>query len=440
MAIKSISALTAKLSAVLSPALQLAIPVVPVNLSSAISSLMSSVTLPKSSTISLSELSTSLPKIMDMLSSLSTQSNTGGTGAALNSMMQTLQPLLQSLNSSTSSAQKADLLQSLPTVVNSMQTLVSSFSAQKDVPTNISSALTAIKPLLSILAAADSNTDVSKLMSTLNQVLEIAQPMIQNISSGHADLGTLAQSAAQALMPLLSSIDTGNSNIDMAKLQLALPAVVGSITTLVTTLTQANQGNIPETISGVIKGINPLLKVLENSGSLDNSQADTVHKVYDVLNSVKTILDFVNEPSLLTLSSDLNHVIDSLKPVIAMMDQKGDLTALLDHIEIPDLSSLLADAHKPELISDSIQNALQSISNPSTQELPNISELLQNLNINTGAISLSEINPQAVADSSTAASPTSSTDTATDVSTAQNLNTLPAAAMHLDLDQSLLYV
>ncbi|OTG91818.1 hypothetical protein [Acinetobacter sp. ANC 3813] len=440
MAIKSISSLTAKLNAVLNPALQLAIPVVPLNLSSAISSLISSVTLPKNSTINLSGLSTSLPKIMDMLSSLSAQSNAGGTATALNSIMQTLQPLLQSLNSSTSSAQKADLLQSLPTVVNSMQTLVSSFTAQKDIPINISSALTAIKPLLSILSSADSNSDVTKLISTLNQVLEIAQPMIQNISSGHADLGTLAQSAAQALMPLLTSINTGNSNIDMAKLQLALPAVVGSITTLVTALTQANQGNIPETISAVIKGINPLLKVLENSGSLDSSQADTVHKVYDVLNSVKTILDFVNEPSLLTLSSDLNHVIDSLKPVIAMMDQKGDLSALLDHIEIPDLSGLLADAHKPELISDSIQNALQSISNPSTQELPNISELLQNLNINTGAISLSQINHQAVADTSTAVSTTSGTDTATGASTTQNINTLPAAAMHLDLDQSLLYV
>lgn len=74
------------------------------------------------------------------------------------------------------------------------------------------------------------------------------------------------------------------------------------------------------------------------------------------------------------------------------------------------------------------------------QEVPNISKLLQNLNINTGAISLSQINPQAVADTSTAASPTSGTDTATDVSTAQNINTLPAATMHLDLDQSLLYV
>ena len=106
----------------------------------------------------------------------------------------------------------------------------------------------------------------------------------------------------------------------------------------------------------------------------------------------------MNEPSLLTLSSDLNHVIDSLKPVIAMMDQKGDLSALLDHIEIPYLSGLLADAHQPKPFSDRIQNALQNISNASTQELPNISELLQNLNINTGAISLNQINPHTVVD------------------------------------------
>ncbi len=45
----------------------------------------------------------------------------------------------------------------------------------------------------------------------------------------------------------------------MEQLSHALPTVIGSVTNRVTAISSANQGNIPETISGVIKGLNPLL-------------------------------------------------------------------------------------------------------------------------------------------------------------------------------------
>ena len=159
-----------------------------------------------------------------------------------------------------------------------------------------------------------------------------------------------------------------------------LPAVVG-------TLTNASEGNIPKTIPGVSKGITPLIKLLADSGSLDTDQVTTVNTVYNLLNSVKTIIDFTSNPSLLTLSTDLNNIIDSLKPVIAVLDQKGDFSNLLDGVHIPDLGELLGSLSKPSTDQSHDSNG------STTTTLPNLSDLLSNAS-GLGHIDLSAIAPE----------------------------------------------
>ena len=348
MAIKSLSALTSKISSVLSPNLQAS------NLGNLFGNSSSSLTnginqvinqlTNNSGSVNLTGLSTSLPKVADLISSLGKGSNLNNLNiGSLSKLTESLQPLLQAF-SANSQVSNTQLLQNLPTIVNSMQGLINSFNGQNNVPEDISNAIHALQPLLATLAQASSSTDLSQIISTLNQVLIIAQPLIQvlgSISSSNIDLGDVAQGLTQALMPLLATIDTGNSAIDMAKLTQVLPTVVGSITTLVSTLTAADKGNIPETISGVIKGLNPLLKILAESGALDSDQAEIVNTIYDVLHSVKTILDVVNNPSLLTLSHDINSIIDSLKPIIALIDEQGKFSDLLDQVHFPEIGDLL---------------------------------------------------------------------------------------------------
>ncbi|RFS29237.1 hypothetical protein DYI81_12720 [Acinetobacter sp. SWAC5] len=390
MAIKLISLLSTKISPVLSSNTQLSsIQNSLSTIINPISSIISSIT-NKPMTIDLSSLSSSLPKLMSLMTNLSssTAKPTLNTDT-INTLMQTLQPLLQSTNG-TSSINQSQLLQSLPTVVTSITTLINSLNKQANVSDSVSSAITAVKPLLTILAGASSNTDVSQIVSTLSKIIDIAQPIIQvagSATSGNLDFGDIAKGATQALMPLLASIDTGNSKIDMALLQKALPSVIGSVTTLVGTLTKANEGNIPETISGVIKGISPLLKLLADSGSLDTDQVTTVNTVYNLLNSLKAIIDFTNNPSLLTLSSDLNNIIDSLKPVIAVLDQKGDFSNLLDSVHIPDLGDLLSNLSKPSTDQSHDSNS------STTTSLPNLSYLLSNAS-GLGHIDLGSIAPE----------------------------------------------
>ncbi|RLL33166.1 hypothetical protein D9K80_13225 [Acinetobacter cumulans] len=390
MAIKLISLLSTKISPVLSSNTQLSsIQNSLSTIINPISSIISSIT-NKPMTIDLSSLSSSLPKLMSLMTNLSssTAKPTLNTDT-INTLMQTLQPLLQSTNG-TSSINQSQLLQSLPTVVTSITTLINSLNKQANVSDSVSSAITADKPLLTILAGASSNTDVSQIVSTLSKIIDIAQPIIQvagSATSGNLDFGDIAKGATQALMPLLASIDTGNSKIDMALLQKALPSVIGSVTTLVGTLTKANEGNIPETISGVIKGISPLLKLLADSGSLDTDQVTTVNTVYNLLNSLKAIIDFTNNPSLLTLSSDLNNIIDSLKPVIAVLDQKGDFSNLLDSVHIPDLGDLLSNLSKPSTDQSHDSNS------STTTSLPNLSDLLSNAS-GLGHIDLGSIAPE----------------------------------------------
>ena len=390
MAIKLISLLSTKISPVLSSNTQLSsIQNSLSTIINPISSIISSIT-NKPMTIDLSSLSSSLPKLMSLMTNLSssTAKPTLNTDT-INTLMQTLQPLLQSTNG-TSSINQSQLLQSLPTVVTSITTLINSLNKQANVSDSVSSAITAVKPLLTILAGASSNTDVSQIVSTLSKIIDIAQPIIQvagSATSGNLDFGDIAKGATQALMPLLASIDTGNSKIDMALLQKALPSVIGSVTTLVGTLTKANEGNIPETISGVIKGISPLLKLLADSGSLDTDQVTTVNTVYNLLNSLKAIIDFTNNPSLLTLSSDLNNIIDSLKPVIAVLDQKGDFSNLLDSVHIPDLGDLLSNLSKPSTDQSHDSNS------STTTSLPNLSDLLSNAS-GLGHIDLGSIAPE----------------------------------------------
>ncbi len=420
MAIKTLSALTAKISTVLSPAaLQTSLGLNSLTSSSsaintiksnaniglgtstitnAFNSLISNITIQKPSAVDLGALTTSLPKLMDMMKSLTSGAGASGNSDTLNSLMQTLQPLLQNLNSG-SGAQQSDLLKSLPQIIDGMQNMLGSINHQGNSADSISSAVTAMKPLLDILSSANSSTDISKITAALGQLFEIAQPILQsagNLTAGKADLGDIAQSAAQTLMPLLGSIDTGSSNIDMAKLQQALPAVAGSLTTLVAALSQANEGNIPETVASVIKGVKPMLKMLENSGSLDANQADTVHKVYDVLNSVQTILDLVNSPSLITLSSDLNNVMNALKPVVAMIDQNGEFSTLLNSTQVPSLNDLLQSASKSAIDTDSMKSAIDQLTHGSSADLPNISDLLHS-GTASGAIDLSQIAPQLTA-------------------------------------------
>lgn len=390
MAIKLISLLSTKISPVLSSNTQLSsIQNSLSTIINPISSIISSIT-NKPMTIDLSSLSSSLPKLMSLMTNLSssTAKPTLNTDT-INTLMQTLQPLLQSTNG-TSSINQSQLLQSLPTVVTSITTLINSLNKQANVSDSVSSAITAVKPLLTILAGASSNTDVSQIVSTLSKIIDIAQPIIQvagSATSGNLDFGDIAKGATQALMPLLASIDTGNSKIDMALLQKALPSVIGSVTTLVGTLTKANEGNIPETISSVIKGISPLLKLLADSGSLDTDQVTTVNTVYNLLNSLKAIIDFTNNPSLLTLSSDLNNIIDSLKPVIAVLDQKGDFSNLLDSVHIPDLGDLLSNLSKPSTDQSHDSNS------STTTSLPNLSDLLSNAS-GLGHIDLGSIAPE----------------------------------------------
>lgn len=429
MAIKLISLLSTKISPVLSSSSQLSnIQNSLSTIINPISSIISSIT-NKPTTIDLSSISSSLPKLMSLMTSLSTSSTKPTLNTdTINTLMQTLQPLLQSTNGS-SSINQNQLLQSLPTVVNSITTLMNSFSKQGNVSDSVTSAITAVKPLLAILAGASSNTDVTQIVSTLNKVLEIAQPIIQiagSTTSGNLDFGDIAKGATQALMPLLASIDTSNSKIDMALLQKALPSVIGSVTTLVSTLTNASEGNIPETISGVIKGINPLLKLLADSGSLDTDQVTTVNTVYNLLSSVKTIIDFTSNPSLLTLSTDLNNIIDSLKPVIAVLDQKGDFSNLLDGVHIPDLGELLGSLNKPS--TDQIHDSNSS----TTITLPNLSDLLSNAS-GLGHIDLSAISPELSATVGKIAGLLTG-------NIPELINTLPMTAPVLDLNTPTAYV
>ena len=341
-----------------------------------------------------SALTKSLPQVISTIQSLT--SNNGLNSDALKTLMTTLQPLLQNLGSNAGSTEMNQLVQSLPTIVNSLQSLLSSTNNQGNLPDNINSAVNAIKPLLAMLGSATGATDSTQIINTLSQVLEYAQPIIQMIgssSSGNIDFGQIAQGATSALLPLLASIDKDNSSIDMEQLSHALPTVIGSVTNLVTAISSANQGNIPETISGVIKGLNPLLDLLAKSDVINTDQAQTVKAIYDVLNSVSTILDVVNNPSLLTLSTDLNQVIDSLKPVIALMDSNGEATQFLDQLTIPNIGDLLGNLAPEKIDFGSFTDQFNQLTENLSDQLPNINDLLENLGSAQGDFDISTIIP-----------------------------------------------
>ena len=341
-----------------------------------------------------SALTKSLPQVISTIQSLT--SNNGLNSDALKTLMTTLQPLLQNLGSNAGSTEMNQLVQSLPTIVNSLQSLLSSTNNQGNLPDNINSAVNAIKPLLAMLGSATGATDSTQIINTLSQVLEYAQPIIQMIgssSSGNIDFGQIAQGATSALLPLLASINKDNSSIDMEQLSHALPTVIGSVTNLVTAISSANQGNIPETISGVIKGLNPLLDLLAKSDVINTDQAQTVKAIYDVLNSVSTILDVVNNPSLLTLSTDLNQVIDSLKPVIALMDSNGEATQFLDQLTIPNIGDLLGNLAPEKIDFGSFTDQFNQLTENLSGQLPNISDLLENLGSAQGDFDISTIIP-----------------------------------------------
>lgn len=403
MAIKSLSSLSSKLSSVLSPSLQLSTisstvsnllnPLKPLtNITDTLTGLLGNLGGTKS--FDFSALTKSLPQVISTIQSLT--SNNGLNSDALKTLMTTLQPLLQNLGSNAGSTEMNQLVQSLPTIVNSLQSLLSSTNNQGNLPDNINSAVNAIKPLLAMLGSATGATDSTQIINTLSQVLEYAQPIIQMIgssSSGNIDFGQIAQGATSALLPLLASIDKDNSSIDMEQLSHALPTVIGSVTNLVTAISSANQGNIPETISGVIKGLNPLLDLLAKSDVINTDQAQTVKAIYDVLNSVSTILDVVNNPSLLTLSTDLNQVIDSLKPVIALMDSNGEATQFLDQLTIPNIGDLLGNLAPEKIDFGSFTDQFNQLTENLSGQLPNISDLLENLGSAQGDFDISTIIP-----------------------------------------------
>lgn len=403
MAIKSLSSLSSKLSSVLSPSLQLSTisstvsnllnPLKPLtNITDTLTGLLGNLGGTKS--FDFSALTKSLPQVISTIQSLT--SNNGLNSDALKTLMTTLQPLLQNLGSNAGSTEMNQLVQSLPTIVNSLQSLLSSTNNQGNLPDNINSAVNTIKPLLAMLGSATGATDSTQIINTLSQVLEYAQPIIQMIgssSSGNIDFGQIAQGATSALLPLLASINKDNSSIDMEQLSHALPTVIGSVTNLVTAISSANQGNIPETISGVIKGLNPLLDLLAKSDVINTDQAQTVKAIYDVLNSMSTILDVVNNPSLLTLSTDLNQVIDSLKPVIALMDSNGEATQFLDQLTIPNIGDLLGNLAPEKIDFGSFTDQFNQLTENLSGQLPNISDLLENLGSAQGDFDISTIIP-----------------------------------------------
>ncbi len=243
-----------------------------------------------------------------------------------------------------------------------------------------------------LMSNASSNLDIGAITDLLSGLIS---------NSGNIDAGTIAQTVAQSLMPLLASIDTGNSSIDMNQLTQVLPTVVGSVTTLVSAISSAGSGNVPDTIADVLKGINPLLNLLANNDVLDADQAEIVNTLYDVLNGVQVVLDFVNNPSLLTLSSDLNNVITALKPVIALIDSKGQFSDLLDGVQFPEIGDLLRslgsgvpslDGLGLDAFTDSVDNL---VGNNSSLQLPDLSELISGIsNTDTATnISITEILP-----------------------------------------------
>ena len=402
MAIKSLSALSSKISSVLSPSLQLnSITnsinslLTPIKSSSSLSDTLNGLlsNLGTTKTFDFSTLTKSLPQVINTIQTLT---SSGSNSDVLKTLMTTLQPILQNSSGSSSSTQMNQLIQSLPTVINSVQGLISSASNQGNLPDSITTAINSIKPLLSLLGGASSSSDATQIIGTLNQVLEYAQPIIHlvgSISSGQVDYGQLAQGATTALLPLLASINKGDSSIDMNQLSHTLPTIIGSVTNLVTAISTANQGNIPETISGVIKGVKPLLDLLANSDVINADQAQTVKAVYDVLNSVSTILDFANNPSLLTLSTDLNHVIDSLKPVIALIDSSGEANQFLDNFTVPTIGDLFGQLIPEKLDVSSITGSLGQLGENISGTLPNISDLLQSATGTSGQLDLPSLLP-----------------------------------------------
>nr|WP_252720829.1 hypothetical protein [Acinetobacter variabilis] len=243
-----------------------------------------------------------------------------------------------------------------------------------------------------LMSNASSDLDISAITNLLSGLIS---------NSGNIDAGMIAQTVTQSLMPLLASIDTGNSSIDMDQLTQVLPTVVGSVTTLVSAISSAGSGNVPDTIADVLKGINPLLNLLANSDVLDADQAEIVNSLYDVLNGVQVVLDFVNNPLLLTLSSDLNNVITALKPVIALIDSEGQFSDLLDGVQFPEIGDLLGSLGSgvPSLeglgldaFTDSLGNL---VGNNSSLQPPDLSELISGIsNTDTAThISITEILP-----------------------------------------------
>lgn len=243
-----------------------------------------------------------------------------------------------------------------------------------------------------LMSNASSDLDIGAITNLLSGLIS---------NSGNIDTGTIAQTVTQSLMPLLASIDTGNSSIDMDQLTQVLPTVVGSVTTLVSAISSAGSGNVPDTIADVLKGINPLLNLLANSDVLDADQAEIVNTLYDVLNGVQVVLDFVNNPLLLTLSSDLNNVITALKPVIALIDSEGQFSDLLDGVQFPEIGDLLGslgsgvpslDGLGLDAFTDSLGNL---VGNNSSLQLPDLSELISGIsNTDTATnISITEILP-----------------------------------------------
>ena len=234
-----------------------------------------------------------------------------------------------------------------------------------------------ITQLVGSLVGGSSNIDIGVITDLVGKLI-----------TGNVDFGDIASDLTENLMPILASINPEGSSVDMVQLSQALPTVVGSVTTLVATLTQANQGNIPETISGAIKGINPLLKLLADSGAIDASQAETVDAIYDVLKGVKVIIDTINDPDLSNISASLNNVIEALKPVIALIDSNGELDGLLANADLPDLSGLLGGDFNLDTITDTLGQLVGGTPPTST----NLSDLFQG-NSNLGDIDLSNIIP-----------------------------------------------
>ena len=86
-------------------------------------------------------------------------------------------------------------------------------------------------------------------------------------------------------------------------------------------------------------------------------------------------------------------MIDSLKPVIALMDSNGEATQFLDQLTIPNIGDLLGNLAPEKIDFGSFTDQFNQLTENLSGQLPNISDLLENLGSAQGDFDISTIIP-----------------------------------------------